>query len=153
MIVKVAGPGATPGGASWGSATDGERIYVNILNSKHLAFILRPGTGVTYGGGWVGINATTGEVVWTTPVPAGWPAHGPMTVSNGLVLAGAGGPPGGFYGLDALTGKIVWKYPSLGTVWGGFSVDKSCAYVGSGVNTGSIGANTTSGQTIYAFCG
>lgn len=152
MFWKVAGPGATSGGAIWGSATDGERVYVNIGNANNKNFTLRPGNGVTLGGGWVGMNATTGSILWTTAVPGGWVAHGPVSVSNGLVLVGGGGPLGGVYGLDALTGRILWQAPTKGTMWGGFAIDDSCGYIGSGVNTGSIGGNKTAGQTIYAFC-
>lgn len=49
------------GGASWGSATDGKLVYVNIINDLRNNFTLAPSTEVTNGGGWVGINAATGR--------------------------------------------------------------------------------------------
>jgi len=148
----AAGPGGSAGGATWGSATDGIRIYTNIVNSKNLNFTLRPSSEVINGGAWVAMNASTGDILWSTAVPGGYYAHGPVSISNGVVLVGSAGPPGGVYGLDAETGSVLWSAPTVGSVYGGFSVDDCCGYIGTGVNANAVGKNTTGGQTIYAFC-
>lgn len=61
-VMQVAGPGGPGGGGNFGMATDGERVYTNIVNNKNLNFTLVPKGGVTLGGGWVGMNASTGQV-------------------------------------------------------------------------------------------
>src|SRR6266699_5853134 len=44
------GPGASLGGIEWGTATDGQRIYVAIANSDHLPYTLVPsGQQITWG--------------------------------------------------------------------------------------------------------
>jgi len=62
----VAGPGGKEGGGVWGAATDGNRIYTNIVNSDRVPFRLSPLNQTTTAGAWVALDANTGEVVWTT---------------------------------------------------------------------------------------
>ena len=57
------GPGGTLGGIEWGSATDGERIYVAIANPSHQQYAA--GTA----GSWTALDATTGEIRWQIPDP------------------------------------------------------------------------------------
>ncbi|KAH6554816.1 hypothetical protein KP509_1Z304800 [Ceratopteris richardii] len=150
----VAGPGGPGGGGNFGMATDGERVYTNIVNNKNLNFTLVPSDEVTLGGGWVGMDAKTGKVLWSTADPANGTDFGPVTVANGVVFAGSVNGTGPVYALDALTGQILWQAFTNGTVYGGFSVSNGCAYVGSGysVNSGGGKKTFTSGDSLYAYC-
>ncbi|KAH7447712.1 hypothetical protein KP509_01G118300 [Ceratopteris richardii] len=148
----VAGPGGPGGGGNFGMATDGQRVYTNIVNNKHLNFTLIP-DGVTLGGGWVGMDASTGKVLWSTADPVNGTDYGPVTVANGVLFVGSVNEAGPVYALNALTGRILWQAFTNATVYGGFSVLDGCAYVGSGysVNSGS-GKNFTRGDSLHAYC-
>ena len=156
------GPGGSLGGILWGSATDGERIYVAISNSEHLPYY-PAGTGVGKAGSWSALDPTTGEILWQTPDPnvvvsglSGSPLPvdpkggavdtGPMTVANGVVYAPSMGaakpcdppkacatePLPNMFALDAATGKVLWSYPSGGSVNAGAVVVDGVVYWGSG---------------------
>ncbi len=56
----VVGPGGVLGGIEWGTATDGERIYVAITNAGHLNYTLIDGTTVT-SGAWSALDPKTGK--------------------------------------------------------------------------------------------
>jgi polyvinyl alcohol dehydrogenase (cytochrome) len=154
------GPGGSLGGILWGSATDGERIYVAIANLEHLPYTA--GTGVGKAGSWSALDPTTGEILWQTPDPnravaglSGSPLPvdhngavdtGPMTVANGVVYApsmGAAKPCApepcapkrdlpNMFALDAATGKVLWSYSSGGSVNAGAVVADGVVYWGSG---------------------
>jgi polyvinyl alcohol dehydrogenase (cytochrome) len=128
------GPGGTLGGIEWGSATDGERIYVAISNSSHLQYTA--GTGVGTAGSWSALDPTTGEILWQTPDPNGAVDTGPMTVANGVVYAPSMGAATAstpnMFALDAKTGKVLWSFPSGGSVQAGAVVVDGTVYWGSG---------------------
>jgi polyvinyl alcohol dehydrogenase (cytochrome) len=128
------GPGGTLGGIEWGSATDGERIYVAISNSSHLQYTA--GTGVGTAGSWSALDPTTGEILWQTPDPNGAVDTGPMTVANGVVYAPSMGAATAstpnMFALDATTGKVLWSFPSGGSVQAGAVVVDGTVYWGSG---------------------
>jgi polyvinyl alcohol dehydrogenase (cytochrome) len=154
------GPGGSLGGILWGSATDGERIYVAIANSEHLPYTA--GTGVGKAGSWSALDPTTGEILWQIPDPngavylkfdpPGAVDTGPMTVANGVVYAPSmaaakpadkpDAPPEippdtppdlpNMFALDAATGKVLWSYPSGGSVNAGAVVVDGVVYWGSG---------------------
>lgn len=65
----VAGPGGNLGGASWGSATDGERVYTSIINNFNYNFTLDPSRTVINAGPWVAMEASTGEILWSAATP------------------------------------------------------------------------------------
>ncbi|KAI5073370.1 hypothetical protein GOP47_0011383 [Adiantum capillus-veneris] len=154
LWTTVAGPGGPGGGGNFGMAADGERVYTNIVNNKNLNFTLAPGGGVTLGGGWVGMEASTGKILWSTADPANGTNYGPVTVANGVVFVGSVNGTGPVYALDALSGRILWQASTNATVYGGFAVADGCAYVGSGyhVNTGGGRKIFTSGDSLYAYC-
>ncbi|KAK4353604.1 hypothetical protein RND71_025798 [Anisodus tanguticus] len=81
----------TGGGGIWGAATDKKRVYTGIANSDNLNYTLYPSTNVTKGGGWVAMDAQTGEILWTTAVPNNGRSN-PITVANGVLLAGSQNP-------------------------------------------------------------
>ncbi|XVF60457.1 hypothetical protein PTKIN_Ptkin08bG0048300 [Pterospermum kingtungense] len=129
-----AGPGGTGGGAIWGAATDKKRVYTNIANSESKNFTLKPSTTNTTAGGWVAMDAATGEVLWSTADPSNATASGPVTIANGVLFAGSTYKQGPIYAFDAENGKILWSYDTGATVYGGMSVSNGCIYLGNGSN-------------------
>ncbi|XP_057506070.1 uncharacterized protein LOC130789357 [Actinidia eriantha] len=150
----LAGPGGLGGGGTWGAATDGKRVYTNIVNSGAANFTLKPTAANTTGGGWVAMDARTGKVLWSTADPNNATANGPVTVANGVVFAGSTYKEGPMYAMSARNGKILWSYKTRATVYGGASVSDGCVYVGSGFKVGLLAFVPTfvSGTTLYAFC-
>ena len=108
------GPGGPDGGIEWGSATDGQRVYVAIDNStKHVPFDIGPPADLTNwtGGAWAALDAATGAFLWQVPVagqnlvypqyPAG--GSGAMTIANGVVFAPS--MSGAMAALEAASGR------------------------------------------------
>ena len=128
------GPGGTLGGIEWGSATDGERVYVAIANTSHLQYTA--GTEVGTAGSWSALDPTTGEILWQTPDPNGALDIGPMTVANGVVYAPSTGAATAstpnMFALNAKTGKVLWSFPAGGSVNAGAVVVDGTVYWGSG---------------------
>ncbi|KAM3761671.1 hypothetical protein ACB098_01G285900 [Castanea mollissima] len=149
-----AGPGGLNGGGSWGSATDNKRVYTNIINSDGMNFTLKPSQATTKAGGWVAMNAHSGEILWSTANPSNATASGPVTVANHVLFAGSTNPKGPIYALNAKTGDILWSYETGATVFGGMSVSDGCVYVGNGysLGLGSFSPSYTAGTSLYAFC-
>jgi len=140
------GPGASLGGIEWGTATDGQRIYVAIANSDHLPFTLVPsGQQITWGA-WSALDVATGKILWQTADPTvGTIDRGSVSVANGVMYAGSNS--GEMYALDATTGNILWNFASGGTVIDGPSIVDGALYWGSGYR---IIAGTGNNR-VYAF--
>lgn len=83
--LQVAGPGGAFGGASWGLATDGERVFTNIINNAEKNFTLVPSTIVITYGGWVAMNASTGTIIWSVGIFDKIPPTRPPTLANGVL--------------------------------------------------------------------
>ncbi|KAI5066203.1 hypothetical protein GOP47_0018827 [Adiantum capillus-veneris] len=146
----AAGPGGNLGGASWGSSTDGERVYTNIINSDSQNFTLFPSREVTTGGGWVAMEAKSGKVVWTTAEPKGAKTYGPVSAASGVIFAGSALDEGVLYALDSSSGSILWEQPTGSTIYGGFSISTNCVFGGNGYATNiPIGKR---GTFFSAFC-
>ncbi|MBO0805766.1 MAG: PQQ-binding-like beta-propeller repeat protein [Nocardiopsaceae bacterium] len=146
------GPGSPLGGIEWGSATDGNRIYVQIANLYHDSWTLQgsgPHAGqATTGGYWSALDAATGKILWQTPDPQGEAGldMGLVSVANGVMYAGSGAGSGdNMYALDAATGKILWRFASGGSVISAPSVVGSTLFWGSGYWVG------TENNKLYAF--
>jgi polyvinyl alcohol dehydrogenase (cytochrome) len=159
----VVGPGGYFGGMQWGSATDGERIYVALANSRHRPYTLVPSGMTVRGGSWGALDAATGAILWQTPDPvslAPFPDEqgpgsaffaidtGPVTVANGVVYAGSMDREGHMYALDAPTGRILWTFKSGGSVNAGPAVVNGVVYWGSGYSRLRLGS---SNNKLYAF--
>uniref|UniRef100_A0A2N9EBW1 Pyrrolo-quinoline quinone repeat domain-containing protein n=1 Tax=Fagus sylvatica TaxID=28930 RepID=A0A2N9EBW1_FAGSY len=127
---KLAGPGGEEGGGQWGAATDGRRVYTNIANSNRESFTLKPSNRTTTAGGWVAMNANSGDILWSTANPSNDTAQAPVTVANGVVFAGSVASNGPIYAMDADNGKILWSYNTGATVYGGASVNNGCITLG-----------------------
>ncbi|KAI9120315.1 hypothetical protein K1719_007348 [Acacia pycnantha] len=144
----LAGPGGAIGGGMWGSATDGARVYTNIVNTYGKNFTLLPSNKTTNGGGWVAMEPSNGKILWSTANPQNL-SLGPVSVANGVVFAGAASSDGPIYGIDAKSGQILWSYKTNATVYGGVSINNGCVYVGHGYRNVPI---FTRGTHVFAFC-
>jgi len=144
------GPGSALGGIEWGSATDGERVYVAIANLFGLPYASAP-TGNA--GSWSALDPQTGKLLWQVPDPNRAMALGPVAVANGIVYAGSmGGAPQdrNMLALSAKTGATLWSFAAGGSVVAGASIVGDTVYWGSGyANLGMPGM--TSNNVFYAF--
>ncbi|KVH91285.1 Pyrrolo-quinoline quinone beta-propeller repeat-containing protein, partial [Cynara cardunculus var. scolymus] len=149
-----AGPGGAGGGGFWGSATDGKTVYTNIANSLRSTFTLKPSNIATNSGGWVSMDAASGNVLWSTANPSNATASGPVSLANGVVFAGSTNGTGPIYAISGATGEILWSYDTGATVYGGMSINDGCVYVGNGykVSFGFFDPTYTPGTTLFAFC-
>ena len=142
------GFGSPLGGMEWGSATDGQRIYV--ANAA--------------GGFWAALDPATGNLIWKTndpnPVNPGFGVNdiGAVSVANGVMYAGSlggGGSNGGttnptMFALNAKTGQILWSYISGGSVASGPAIANGVVYWGTGYSHFGIGAGAGA-YSFYAF--
>lgn len=139
------GPGGNLGGIQWGTATDGDRIYVADANNEYVSFKGPAGQTIT-GGSWAALDAATGKILWQTadPTPGAFDS-GAVSVANGVLYAGS--LDGHMYALDASTGKILWSFASGGTVMDGAAIASGVVYWGSGYNR----SGGTANNKVYAF--
>jgi polyvinyl alcohol dehydrogenase (cytochrome) len=140
--VTQVGPGGTLGGLEWGSATDGNRIYVAISNNEGKPFL--GGTS----GGWSALDAATGQILWQTADPTGGIDPGAVSAANGVVYGCSLDAQGHMYGLDAATGNIKWSFASGGSCNSGAAISNGVVYWGSGYSNFGLG---TPNNKFYAF--
>ncbi|KAG0605212.1 hypothetical protein M758_9G040200 [Ceratodon purpureus] len=154
----VAGPGGSLGGASWGSATDGVRVYTSIINNMNLNFTLDPSNKVINAGGWVAMDASTGNILWSVATPNASYPIGPVTIANGVLLGTSlGSPNGAMHALDARTGTILWSkgIDENASISGGVSVNNGCMFVPQGISTVTqitFGSFAKHGHAVNAVC-
>jgi polyvinyl alcohol dehydrogenase (cytochrome) len=153
------GPGGHLGGIHWGTAVDGQRIYVGVNDNNGTPYTLG-GTGPKAGtktsvGSWAALDPATGEILWqianptmTAPVN-GASVNGPVTVVNGVVLVGSMDDDGTMFGLEASTGNVLWTYKSGATVYGAPAIADGVVYWGNGYPQRLFFG--TPGNTLYAF--
>ena len=120
------GPGGLGGGVEWGTATDGERIYVAEANTSRRPFTLSgtgPFAGTTVTSGyWSALNPATGAILWQTPDPQGSKDPGFVTTANGVVYVGsAAGSGGNMYALDGThrRGPVEFRERRVGVLGSG----------------------------------
>jgi len=154
------GPGGLGGGVEWGTATDGERIYVAEANTSRRPFVLSgtgPFAGTTVTSGyWSALNPATGQILWQTPDPQGSKNPGFVTTANGVVYAGsAAGSGGNMHALDGATGAILWSFASGGSVFSAPAVVHGKLFWGSGYTRNAAcptGFNScVANNKLYAF--
>jgi len=147
------GPGSTLGGIEWGSATDGQRIYVAIANPQGIPYTLQPSGQIDRAGSWSALDPATGRILWQTADPNGAIDIGPVAVANGVVYADsmAGSPTSkNMFALDAASGSILWSFAAGGSVNAGAVVTEHIVYWGSGYSH--LGPSFgTSNNKFYAF--
>jgi polyvinyl alcohol dehydrogenase (cytochrome) len=154
------GPGGHLGGIHWGTATDGQRIFVGVNDENGGRYMLG-GTGEQAGtatsvGSWAALDPGTGSILWqianpsmTAPLMSA-SVNGPVAVVNGVVFAGSMDASGTMYAIDASSGKVLWSFPSGATVYSGPAVVGGSVYWGNGYPPGRLGFGTP-GHTLYAF--
>ncbi|BBM99326.1 polyvinyl alcohol dehydrogenase (cytochrome) [Marchantia polymorpha subsp. ruderalis] len=151
--VTAAGPGGYIGGSSWGLTTDGQRVFTNMINNLKANFTLLPSSTVVQSGGWVAINATNGDILWSTADPFASTTNAPLTYANGVVFGGSV-EPGNVVALDAKTGKVLWTYATPGSIYGGVSIADGCVFVP--VGNSLIGVNNApnnvKGKSVLSLC-
>ncbi len=156
------GPDGVVGGIEWGTATDGQRIYISEANSAYVETTLIPSGQKTNGGFWSAVDASTGQILWQTPtfspapIPGGkrtqpppasgalTPAGGSVSVANGVMYAED--TAGDFVALDAATGQILRNFNSGGAAFNAPAIVDGALYWSSGYST--------TGQTnnkVYSF--
>jgi polyvinyl alcohol dehydrogenase (cytochrome) len=146
-----AGPGGVLGGIIWGSAVDGDQVYVANGNTAKVDWDLVGGENVNYGF-WSALDAETGEIMWQTPDPiAGNLNQGPVTVANGVVYACSLDVHGHMYAMDAATGDVLWSFASGGSCNAGAAVVNGTVYWGSGYASLAGFLGSTGNDKLFAF--
>jgi polyvinyl alcohol dehydrogenase (cytochrome) len=158
------GPGSTLGGIEWGTATDGQRIYVPNANRFGITYTLQPSGIQANSGSWSALDPVDGKLLWQTGTPGqcsaqtsgvvqGCMALGPTSVANGVVFAGSmdvnpNNPT--MFALDGSTGKILWSFAAGSSVIAGPAIVADSLYWGAGYgHTGpTIG---TPNNKLFAF--
>lgn len=140
-------PGGLTGGLQWGSAYDGERIYVAASNAGPILGVgqdaqpwtLKDGS-VTTSGGWAALDAKSGKILWTTKDPNGGRAEAAVSVANGVMFgcnleynpANPALGAGHYFALNGATGKPIWTSPATSACVAGPSISRGMVYWGSG---------------------
>jgi polyvinyl alcohol dehydrogenase (cytochrome) len=173
------GRGGTLGGIQWGSAVDGENVYVALSDvvprrvpegtpgAQAPAF----GSGQfrlapDIGGGLFALRLATGEVAWHTPHPGCGDVAGCSPAQSAAVTAipgvvFSGGLDGHLRAYAAESGKILWdvdtkqEYATVnGVAARGGSIDGPGAVIVDGtlyVNSGYTNFGTIPGNVLLAF--
>jgi polyvinyl alcohol dehydrogenase (cytochrome) len=162
----LVGPGGDQGGVEWGTAFDGERIYVPITNHHHIPYELTQHGVISHltttGGSWAALDPKTGKILWQTADPqvetlAGLGVVGvwdlaPLTVANGVVYAGSMAKEmaqNQMFALDAATGEILWQFSAGSSVNAGPAVVDGTVYWGSGYSRS--GVEGSGNKKLFAF--
>ena len=140
------GPGSSLGGIEWGSATDGKRIYVAIVNLYGFPY---GNTALGNGGSWAALDAATGTILWQVPTPGNAMGLGPMTFADGVVFAPS--MSGDLVALSAATGSTLWSFKAAGSAVAGPAVVNGVVYWGTGYGRfGGVFGDTHNNQ-LFAF--
>jgi polyvinyl alcohol dehydrogenase (cytochrome) len=146
-----AAPGGITGGLQWGSATDGDRIFVaasnsgTSRNSGGMSWPQKHGPPVT-SGGWAALSRKTGEILWTTPDPVNSRSEAPVSATNDVVFGcNLAFGVGTMVAMDAKNGHILWSYSSGGMCNAGASISDGMVFWGNGTFAG------TGAKKVFAF--
>ena len=162
------GNGGTLGGIQWGSASDGENIYVALSDMGRIVVEGNPNTDVDpeVGGGMFALKLATGEIAWHTP-PASCglrPRCSPAQLAAVSAIDGvafSGSVDGHLRGYATSDGSVIWDFDSVGTyeaVGGltgrGGSMDGPGPAIAGGmliVNSGYIGNGEIPGNVLLGL--
>jgi polyvinyl alcohol dehydrogenase (cytochrome) len=161
----LVGPGGDQGGMEWGTAFDGQRIYVSITNQHHIAYNLTSHGELTNmmvtGGSWAALDPITGEIIWQTADPQTefLPGPGvvgvwdlaPVTIANGVLYASSMAKLKSndqMFAIDAASGEILWRFGAGSSVNAAPAVVGGTLYWGSGYARSAEGSGNTK---FYAF--
>jgi len=147
-------PSGITGGMQWGSANDGDRIFVAAANSGTsqagggtgaMPWTLKDGT-TTVSGGWAALDRKTGAVLWTTVDPIFSRSEAPVSAANDVVFGcNLAAGVGRMVAMDAKSGAILWSYDSGGPCNAGASISDGMVFWGSGTFAG------TGPKKVFAF--
>jgi polyvinyl alcohol dehydrogenase (cytochrome) len=155
------GPGGHLGGIHWGTAVDGQRIYVGVNDQAGSSYALG-GNGpqadqlVTVGS-WAALDPASGSIEWQVADPAmtapleGVSVNGPVSVANGIMFGGSMDANGTMFAFDGATGALLWSFQSGGSVYGGPAIADGTVYWGNGLPNASRLLFGSPGGTLYAF--
>ncbi|MDE2372376.1 MAG: PQQ-binding-like beta-propeller repeat protein [Burkholderiales bacterium] len=150
-------PGGLTGGLQWGSAYDGQRIYVAVAQAGPNGGgqpPVQPWTlktnppSTTTAGGWAALDPKHGDVLWTTPDPNGSRSEGAVSVANGVVFGCSlnyNPHADNYFALDAATGAIKWSFVGGAACSAGPSISNGHVYWGIGTFAG------TGNKRVYGF--
>jgi polyvinyl alcohol dehydrogenase (cytochrome) len=147
---REVGPGSTLGGLEWGSAVDGTRVYVALVNLEHRGYFLEPNHTPASAGGWAAIDAATGKPVWQLEDPGMSMGLGPVAVANGVVYACSMHPDGHMYAFNAADGHQLWSFASGASCNNGPAIVDGVVYWGTGYGVLGPGLGK-GGNKVYAF--
>lgn len=136
------------GGMEFGSASDGQRIYVANTNSKHVPHELTAGSEAgreSTGGHWAAYDVVTGDLLWQTPVPpADLPLSGACTV-EGVTRYGFEVCLHLVFGPDRGPGFFAWPI-------GPMTVANGVVYTGvSDLEGTMVAMDATSGRILWQY--
>lgn len=140
-------PGGVAGGIMWGSAFDGQRIYVSSSNSEYKSWLL-PDASSTNAGIWSALDPTTGAILWQTANPTGANAGGAIAAANQVVYACSQDDAGYMFAMNATSGEIIWSFASGGSCNSGAAIVNGEIFWGSGYNA--LGPGTVNDR-FYSF--
>ena len=162
------GEGGSMGGVQWGSAADGEHVYVALsdLGRIMLSYTQFTDADRTRGGGMFALRLADGARVWHTPPPPcdARPRCSPAQSGAVSALPGvafAGSLDGHLRAYSASTGAVVWDYDTVrtyetvnGVPARGGSLDGPGPVIGGGmvfVNSGYTVDGGAPGNVVLAF--
>ena len=157
----LVGPGGDMGGMEWGTAYDGDRIYVSITNQHHIQYLLTDNGKLTSttatGGSWAALDPDSGKIIWQRADPQTEVVGGqtvgvwdlaPVSAANGVVYVASMAKSGNeFYALNGATGEILWAWPAGSSVNAGPAIVNGSVYWGSGYSR--AGAVEGSGNNMF----
>lgn len=162
------GKGGTMGGVQWGSAADGDNIYVAVSDIKRIMLDYANTTDAdpSQGGGMFALRLDNGERMWyTAPIPCGdrkrcSPAQSAaVTAIPGAAFSGS--MDGHLRAYSATDGKVIWDFDTIrtyktvnGVEGRGGSLDGPGPIVAGGMvfaNSGYAAAGGTPGNVLLAF--
>jgi len=163
---SLIGPGGDQGGMEWGTATDGDRIYVSITNHHHISYRLTANGVLTNtaatGGSWAALDPDTGRILWQTADPQVETLPGvgvvgvwdlaPVTVAHGVLYAASMAKlafQNQMFALDAATGQVLWQFGAGSSVNAGPAVVDGTVYWGTGYSRSGIEGSVN--DQFFAF--
>jgi len=163
---SLIGPGGDQGGMEWGTAFDGNRIYVSITNQHHIPYKLTQNgmisNATVTGGSWAALDPISGKILWQTADPqletladlgtVGVWDLAPVTVANGVVYVSSMAKlahQNQMFALDARTGAILWQFGAGSSVNSGPAIVDGSVYWGSGYSRS--GVEGSGNNHLYAF--